>query len=337
MLLLQGTFRSGTTTFFRTLRRDDRLRCFYEPLHPNLVGHVQDACARSPSHPKSPLYAEYIPGLDALETRLGTEPPSWPRSLAEADAAPALAAHLRALCRPPFLEPPTAPGAALVPFLQCNRAFWMAPWLAHTFPDALFVHLVRDPRSVVWSQLTTSSGRVRMDWPLLGRTLPVSSGRSRHAFSEHAYFGAYELDAHFEAGRQRLHNAPDDASGEAASGEAALRRLDAVQEALPYVRALAVWGAQVETCWRTGRAAFGDRYLQLRYEDFCAASGDALRTLYDAMGRSLPDAVCDYARHSVDPARRRWADVSSGEARFRNGIRQAQLGPLMHALGYDPL
>ena len=47
--------------------------------------------------------------------------------------------------------------------------------------------------------------------------------------------------------------------------------------------------------------------------------------------------MCDYARHSVDPARRRWANVSSGEARFRHGIQQAQLGPLMHALGYDPL
>lgn len=319
MLLLQGVFRSGTTALFRTLRRDERLQCFYEPLHPDLLDHAREARSEQPDHPKSSLYAEYTPLLHRLDPHFGTDAPEWPHWLGENDKAPALLAYLQVLA--------DADSGSL---LQFNRAFWMIPWLAHTFPNAPFIHLVRDPRSVVWSQFTTASGRVRMDWPLLGRLLPLSSGSPQRVFSEHAYFGAYHLDTYFEAGLKFL--------DEQGPSETALRRLDAVRGAPPYVKALAVWGAQVEVCHRHVQTAFGDRTLLLRYEDFCESPGDHLRAVYALQDRTPPNSVCEYARRTITTdRRRRWEDVSGAEQRFRKGIERAQIADLMSDLGYGPL
>ena len=320
MLLLQGVFRSGTTALFRVLRRDERLRCFYEPLHPNVLHHAREAHDARPDHPKSSLYAEYAPLLDQLKPKLDSALPDWPHWLDADDEAPTLATYLRRLA-----------DVDAVPLLQFNRAFWMVPWLAQTFPEASFVHLVRDPRAVVWSQLTTDSGRVRMDWPLLGRWLPFSSGTRRRAFSEYAYFGAYHLDEYFEAGVRCLDDGPDDDAL-----TSALRRLDAVREAPPYVKALALWGAQVEVCKHHAQSAFGPRSLRLRYEDVCDAPCAPLRSIYALQNRPLPDPVREYARRTIDPSRRRrWTDVPTAEHRFREGIEQAQIAGLMRDLGYS--
>lgn len=323
MLLLQGVFRSGTTALFRTLRRDARLCGLYEPLHPNLLDHAREAHAVQPDHPKSSLYAEYAPLLDRLESQLGSALPDWPHWLDADDEAPALATYLHCL---------TDVDAA--PLLQFNRASWMGPWLARTFPEASFVHLVRDPRSVVWSQLTTASGeRVRMDWPIVGRLLPFSSGALRRGFSEYAHFGAYQLDEYFEAGLRLL----GDGSGDAVLGSA-LRRLDAVREAPPYVKALALWGAQVEVFHHHAQSASGPQFLWLRYEDLCDAPCEYLRSIYALQNRPLPDPVREYAQRTIDASRRRrWADVPTAEQRFREGIEQAQIADLMCDLGYDPL
>lgn len=321
MLLLQGVFRSGTTALFRALRRDERLRCFYEPLHPDLLGHVRESRVSDPDHPKSSLYAEYAPLLDRLKPQVGSMPSNSPHVLGADDEAPSLTAYVRSLT-----------DTEEVPLLQFNRAFWMIPWLARTFPDASFVQLVRDPRSVVWSQLTTASGeRVRMDWPLLGRLLPFSSGSLRRVFSEYAYFGAYQLDEYFEAGRRLLHDGPGDAIL-----HDALRRLDAVRAAPPYVKALALWGAQVEACRRHAQTAFGDRFVPLRYEDVCDSPCAHLRRIYARLDPTAPDTVRDYARRAIDADRlRRWADVPTAEQRFWEGIERAQVADLMRDLDYD--
>ncbi len=320
MLFFQGVFRSGTTALFRTLRRDERLRCFYEPLHPNLLDHAREARAARPDHRKSALYAEYAPLLSRLETTLGSSFPAWPHRLGADDAAAALSAYLHCLTD---IDEET--------LLQFNRAFWMVPWLANTFPEASFVHLVRDPRSVVWSQLTTASGkRVRMDWPLIGRLLPFSSGTLRRTFSEYAYFGAYQLDDYFEAGLRLLGDRQHDAVL-----DSALQRLYAVREAPPYVKALALWGAQVEVCQHHVQSAFASQSLQLRYEDFCDAPCATLRSIYALQNRPLPDPVREYARRTIDADRlRRWTSVPAAKQRFREGIEQAQIADLMCDLGY---
>lgn len=322
MLLVQGVFRSGTTALFRTLRRDEHLACFYEPLHPDVLGHARDADAARPTHPKSSLYSEYVSHLDTLDALEKATRPSWPHWLEGDDRAPALKTYLDSLAE-----------TGKETLLQFNRAFWMVPWLAETFPESTFVHLVRDPRSVVWSQLTTASGtRVRMDWPVLDRWLPFSSGTLRRAFSEHAFFGAYHLDEYFERGLRLLENGEGDAVL-----KQALRRLEGVRGAKPYVKALALWGAQVDACQRHARAAFGDRFLWIRYEDFYQAPGELLRSIYALQDRPLSTPVREYARSSITADRlRRWTQVSDAEQYFREGLHRAQIADVMRELGYDP-
>ena len=272
MLLLQGVFRSGTTALFRVLRRDERLRCFYEPLHPNVLHRAREAHDARPDHPKSSPYAEYAPLLDQLKPKLDSALPDWPHWLDADDEAPTLATYLRRLA-----------DVDAAPLLQFNRAFWMGGWLARTFPEASFVHLVRDPRSVVWSQLTTASGdRVRMDWPIVGRRLPFSSGALRRVFSEHAYFGAYHLDEYFEAGVRCLDDGPDDDAL-----TSALRRLDAVREAPPYVKALALWGrrSKYATTTRSPRSGHG----------FCGSDTRTSATSrVSTSGRSTPSRIAPF-------------------------------------------
>lgn len=305
---------------FRALRRDAALRCYYEPLHPDLLDHVREAEAADPSHDKSPLYAEYTPLRGRLDTQYDPAFALEHAALAEDDVAPVLQAYLHLLVQ-------SAPEVVL----QFNRGFWMSRWLHRQYPDAAFVHLVRDPRSVVWSQFTTSAGRVRMDWPVLGRRFfKFSSGRPSNVFSPHAYYGAYQVAAYLERGREILREALD---GEVAAW--AHDRLRAVEGALPFVQALALWGAQVRVCHHHAQAAFGDRYLLLRYEDFCRAPARALERLYAHGARALPDAVRAYATSAIHAQRLQpWRAVEGAADRFRDGIENAGVACVLREVGY---
>ena len=321
MLIVQGVFRSGTTMLFRALRNDPRLRCYYEPLHPNLLDHVWEATADRPDHAKSPLYAEYTSLADSLESLHDAALACHHAALGSQDAAPGLKAYLHTL---------TASAPCIV--LQFNRSFWMTRWLHRQCPDSTFVHVVRDPRSVVWSQLTTASGqRVRMDWPLLGRRFfSFSSGNLQNAFSSHAYCGAYQVSDYLTAGRQLDQTFQDDVTAWAQA------RLRAVQDARPFVQALALWGAQVRVCHHHARDAFGDRYQLIRYEDLCRHPPHTLNRVYAAFPHGMPrpvkrhGATCIHARQLAP-----WQTVASAEAHFRDGIQRAGIEPVLREVGYS--
>ena len=321
MLIAQGVFRSGTTVLFRALRQDAERRCYYEPLHPNLLDHIQEARSADPDHAKSPLYAEFSPLHDPIET---TFSPSFALDnaiLDGRDEAPALSRYLRLLAS-------AAPAAVL----QMNRGFWMSRWLCQQFPSAAFLHLVRDPRSVVWSQLTTRSGnRVRMNWPVLQRRFfNLSSGDLSNVFSPRAHRGAYHVNEYYHMGRRSL----DCMSGPATVW--AQERLQAVRESRPYVQALALWGAQAWTCHQQAQAAFGNRYCLLRYEDLCAAPERTLTRAYQQLfGYPPPAAVLQYTGAHIHADRvAGWKQVDGAEERFRRGLREAGLEQVLDAFGY---
>jgi hypothetical protein len=184
---------------------------------------------------------------------LNAESPAWPFYLRRADEeATALLSYLNDLVGNDLA------GNGLVgrrndPLLQFNRAFWIAPWLSLEFQDSAIVHLVRNPRSVVWSQLTSASGkRVRMDWPLVGRLLPFTFGALQQAFCKHAYFGAHQSGEYFEKGLRLLHAEQTDPIT-----SKSLQRLTAVRRALPYVRALALWGHRLKSFIGTSNTRSG--------------------------------------------------------------------------------
>ena len=322
MMIVQGVFRSGTSVLFRTLAHDSAWTCYYEPLHPDLLDHVSEAEAANPSHPKSSLYAPYQAVQPRLQEAFSPSFSTDHATLEAEDSAAPLRSYLTLL---------TENRATTV--LQFNRAFWMTSWLQSAVPEACFLHLVRDPRSVVWSQLTTSSGsRVRMDWPLLGRVFSFSSGDLSKVFSPHAYHGAYEIKDYLRLGLNRFSDRSDDIRAWAYDC------LHAAQSHRPYVQALAVWGAQVRVCHHEAQAAFGENYRCLRYEDLCDTPISTLKRVYDLCDRPLPSSVRQYAgdhihRESVAA----WEEVDGAREHFRRGVRQAGIAPVLEDVGYDHL
>lgn len=322
VLFVQGVFRSGTTTLFRTLRQDPHRRCFYEPLHPNLLDHVNEASTGTPSHSKSPLYAEFVPLSEQLEAHYNSSLATRHAVLDRNDTAPELKAYLQLLAH-------SSPRV----LLQLNRAFWMTPWLRRQFPESAFVHLVRDPRSVVWSQLTTASGtRVRMKLPLLNRRyFNFSSGNLSNVFSHRAYHGAYHVKEYLKVGRRALAQGPEDSVT-----KWACEQLREVQDTPPFIQALALWGAQVRVCHHQAQAAFGDQYVLLRYEDLCTHPHRALERIYSLLPGSLPSPVLEYARaHIHKPSLSSWHEVDQAEERLRDGIRRAGIEKVLDEVGYD--
>jgi hypothetical protein len=321
MLIAQGVFRSGTTVLFRALRQDEERRCYYEPLHPNLLDHVQEARTTTPRHAKSPLYAEFTPLLNPIETVFSPAFALNNAVLDSEDNAPAMSRYLHLLAE--------APSSAV---LQMNRGFWMSAWLRQQFPSTAFLHLVRDPRSVVWSQMTTQSGdRVRMNWPLLQRRFfNFSSGDLSNVFSPRAYCGAYHVNEYREIGRQKLGRSSHDVAMWAQA------RLRATRESPPFVQALALWGAQAWVCHQQAQAAFGDRYCLIRYEDLCAAPEHTLSRVYHQLfDHPPPDSVLAYSRDHVHANRiAGWRQVDMAEKRFRQGLHEAGLERVLEAFGY---
>lgn len=321
MLIAQGVFRSGTTVLFRALRQDEERRCYYEPLHPDLLDHVQEARAATPSHAKSPLYAEFAPLLNRIDTVFSPEFALNNAVLDSEDDAPAMARYLHLLAE-----------AAFSPVLQMNRGFWMSAWLRQQFPSTTFLHLVRDPRSVVWSQMTTQSGdRVRMNWPLLQRRFfNLSSGDLSNVFSPRAHCGAYHVNEYREIGLQELGRPSHDAT------TWAKERLRVTRESPPFVQALALWGAQAWVCHQQAQAAFGDRYCVIRYEDLCGAPEHTLSRVYHQLfDHPPPDSVLAYSRAHIHADRiAGWRQVGMAEKRFRQGLLEAGLERVLDAFGY---
>lgn len=320
MLLIQGVFRSGTTSIFRALRQDDHLTCYYEPLHPNLLNHVQEADARNPSHRKSSLFAEYTSLAESVKDQFYSDLGTEHAVLDAEDHVPSLRTYLQHLTT-----------SASEVMLQFNRAFWMAPWLERHLSDSTFVHVVRDPRSVIWSQFTTQNARVRMDWPVIGRDyLPLSSGNLKRVFSPYAYHGAYQVAEYYKLGNRAL------PSKEGHARAWAYDRLKSTRDAPPYVQALALWGAQTYVCHVQAQTAFDEQYRLLRYEDLCTAPVETLRGLYDHHGSPLPASVRTFGVEQIHARRlASWRNVEGAEEHFQSGIRQAGIADLMEEMNYD--
>jgi hypothetical protein len=323
MIIVQGVFRSGTTLLFRILRQAPQLCCFYEPLHPNLLDHVGEALSDTPSHEKSGLYAEYARLSDELasvfDDRDRRARTVLPGQHGECEQ---LRAYLDLL----------ADASSSRTVLQFNRAFWMSRWLNHQFRESCFVHVVRDPRSVIWSQFTTKHcKRVRMDWPVLGRRFfKFSSGNLTNVFSPYAYHGAYEIRDYLSLGREHLKQ------GTSPVVRRAYELLSSTEEAYPYVQALALWAAQVWICHHHAREAFGDRYLLVRYEDLVQDPIPVLESLFGRAELALPTPSARFAREAIRPQRaERWAHVPGAKSMFRAGVHKASIEDVLHLLGYD--
>ncbi len=137
-VVVTARFRSGSTLLWQLLRQLDDVTAFYEPCHDNLCEHVRSATPVQESHRGVASYwDEYAPLMDRLPALHANAFGASRLHLDAADEWPAFEHYLR------FLMESTRPRRAV---LQMNRVDLRLRWLRARFPEALLIHLVRNPR-----------------------------------------------------------------------------------------------------------------------------------------------------------------------------------------------
>ena len=310
LVIVQGVFRSGTTALFETLRQDRRFRCYLEPLHPRLISHIDDMLSPSPKDPAAQSFADYGDYRDRIAALVRPDFSREKCILEETDNAPELETYLRFLAD-------THDNVVL----QFNRAFWCTQWLHRIFPDSYFIHIVRDPRAVVWSQMTTTPWRRRvlLNLPVLGAR-PTS--KMKYVFSRFAGWGDYRAPEYFDRGL----------GGLAREDRALLMNL---RKQRPFVRALAVWGLQARICHQQAQSVFGEHYHLLRYEDFCVNAARTVKALYCFINLELPQEVTNHASANIHTKRLApWREIPRAHANFGKGMQRAGVTEFAKSLGY---
>jgi hypothetical protein len=161
--------------------------------------------------------------------------------------------------------------------------------------EAVFVHVVRDPRAVAASMM-------------MGR------GRKRAADYERP-------DAFFEeTAKRKLWS-----SREISEALLELPQYSHVRKPANFLRILMVWKHTFESTYRDARRLYGDRYVLLRNEELRADTVAAIARLYEAAGRPTPPEVANWARDKVKPPEVPFAanDPRWTEAFATLGMRQA--------------
>lgn len=296
-ILIQGMRRSGTTILYDALLEDPQLTCFYEPLREEgeTPGGGSGARETDPfaetRRLRAAYAAEHHPELAIDEFNWG-----GPRNPA-LELGPELPEHCTGFIR--YLL--DRPGEVLIKFTRIAEKLEAIAPLA---PEAVFVHVVRDPRSVATSMMM---GKGRKRAPVYDDPSSFFDERSKRKL-----WSSREISS-------KLLRLPEYAH---------LRR-----PANP-TRILLVWKHTFESTYRDGKRLFGDRYVLLRNEELRADPVGAISRVYRAAGRPTPPEVAKWARGAIrspevpyaanDP---RWAEIFA-----RLGMRDA-----LEAAGYPAL
>lgn len=146
-LIIVAQPRSGSTIFWQTFRRDSRLTCYNEPFNSHLRNHFEanrdSSNSKSEAHNKT--FTEFLSIPDLLRAHWSTIQPTeelYPNFIGhQIKYIQALLDTDKYVC---------------IDFVRCNGK---VNHLRDAFPNALIVHLIRDPRS--W---TTSHLRPYGEW-----------------------------------------------------------------------------------------------------------------------------------------------------------------------------
>ena len=279
-LFVQGMRRSGTTILYDALVEDPELRLFYEPLREEKVTVGGGSGARD-----TDAFAETreIRAAFAAErfpavplTEFNWGGPREPRL----EAVPGLPAHCRELLAHLLT---LAPSVAI----KETRLYDQVADLERLDPGAALAHVIRDPRAV---------------------TASIMLGRGRNREAKHFP----TVDRFFTDAKKRRLWSSYDIAEELLSRPGA----PALDNPTSVDRVLLVWKHTFESTWREGRQRFGKRYVLLRNEGLRADPAAAAKSLYDVLGRDVPEGVAAWAAAKVRPPEeayaardRRWLDA----------------------------
>lgn len=287
-ILIQGMRRSGTTILYDAMLEDPQLKCFYEPFREDTETPGGGSGARE-SDPfaetralRAAFAAEHYPDLDIGEFNWG-----GPRE-PELEIGPGLPEH----CTGFLGHLLDRPEDVMVKFTRISDKLEAIAALA---PNAVFVHVVRDPRAVAASMMM---------------------GKDRKRAEEYDNPAAF-----FEERRKRKLWS---------SRQLSAKLLDQpeyahIRRPANFIRILLVWKHTFDSAWRDGRRLFGDRYVLLRNEELRADPVGGISRVYRAAERPTPSAVAEWARGAVRPPEVPYAanDPRWIEAFARLGMRDA--------------
>lgn len=262
---MQGMRRSGTTIIFDCLSQDERLDLYYEPF---------SAAKRGANGGGSGMQkVDFMEKIAAFRTsfieanRLDVDPSVFnygaPRN-PELEIRPDLPALQRQ-----YLTGILERGHHTV--VKFVRMYCKASVLDSLADDGFFALLVRHPQEVVASYMYgrdqkrfhETSGRERF-FTLKSDTNPWNSFRLLEFIAK-------------EEGRPELVKMPD------------------------WMRYLALWKYTFDRPFREGRAAFGERFLLVRYEDLTTQPIEMMERLYDHVGLTPSAKACDWAHANLRP------------------------------------
>ncbi len=296
-LFVVGLRRSGTTILYDALGEDRELVRFYEPLREDAETIGGGSGARAED-----VFAETRALRERFRRerfpRLPAEQFNWggPRA-PELELDLGLPDHVAGLLRFLLAEGPRVA-------VKETRLQHKLPAIAAIDGEAAVVHLIRDPRAVCASMMLGRRRRTDI-YPDADRFFTARTGRplwSSRRISETliARGGTPELPL----------DIPD------------------------FLRPLLVWKAAFESASSDGERCFGERFAQLRLEDLRAAPRAELERVYGLLGRSLPDAVGQWAENNVRPAE----DLHLGEdPRWARAARLLGMERALDRAGYGEI
>ncbi len=260
-VIIQGMRRSGTTILYDALCQDAAFDAWYEPFGPAKYGRRGGGSGVQT--------VEFAARTRALRDRFCAErddvdDPNTFNHGAPRDAAlelePALPEPCLAYLRHIF-------GAAPDTLVKFVRMAHKLAVLQRLVPDALLLHVVRDPRRVAVSQMLS---RERIERGIRPERFFARRGTG-------GLWASRALADALEAG---------DASG-------------AGDEPTDVERVLRVWRALFRRTHDDGRALFGERYLLVRHEDLAADPASVLGAVYRRLDREPPAGAVRWAAEHV--------------------------------------
>ncbi len=264
-LWIQGMRRSGTTILYDALREDSGVRGFYEPLREEAETEGGGSGAR-----RGDAFAETRALRHSFRDERFPELPieefNWggPRA-PELELEPELPEHCLEWLRHLLAQGPRVA-------IKETRLHHKLAAVAELDPDAVLVHVVRDPRAVSASMLL---------------------GRRRRRLDLYP-----DADAFFTLRTDRkLWSSRAISDRLARSGDAP----GLPPEPPDFMRPLAVWKGAFDATHADGRRLFGDRYLLLRLEDMRVEPASALERIYERLDWPWPGEVGAWAEDNVRP------------------------------------